>query len=75
MSNAEHQTPLLEVTSDEPTKETGGKEEKEIAKDASFENRVASAKSPSKHRRLASLDIMRGFTMVLMLFVDGAGTP
>ena len=29
--------------------------------------------SPSKHKRLASLDVVRGFTIALMIFVDELG--
>jgi len=34
----------------------------------------AKTASPSKHPRLASLDIVRGFTMAVMIFVDDVGS-
>ena len=34
---------------------------------------AASGASPSKHKRLQSLDIVRGFTIALMIFVDDVG--
>ena len=41
--------------------------------EASRASGSAAASSPSKHKRLASLDVVRGFTIALMIFVDELG--